>query len=79
MKPGTLTAVSCGSLQGIYRPQVRVYYQNEKHGILYETLTKPLRCRSRSRAIKLAKEWMRTEEFDAVLIKTKARIAAAKL
>ena len=78
MKPGTVTAVSCGSLQGIYRPQVRFYYHNERHGILFKTMTKPHRCRSRARAITLAKEWMRTQEFKAVLSETKARIAANK-
>lgn len=76
MNPGTLTTVSAGSLQGIYRPQVRFYYHNARHGLLFQTFTKPLRCRSRARAITLAKEWMRTGEFAAILSEAKDRIGA---
>jgi len=74
MTPGTITAVSAGTMQGIYRPQVRVYYHNDKYGILFSTLTKPLRCRSRARAVARAKEWMKTDEFASLLDGEKAKI-----
>lgn len=74
MTPGKLTPVSAGTLQGVFRPQVRFYYHNARHGICFETITKPLRCRSRARAVKLAKEWMETEEFNAALNEVKARV-----
>ena len=67
MEPGTITAVSFGTLQGVYRPQARVYYRNAKYGVCFETITKPLRCKSRAIAVKLAKEWIKTEEFDTLL------------
>ena len=76
MKPGKITAVSAGSLQGVYRPQARIYYHNARHGILCETLTKPIRCRSRSRAIELAKQWMQTPEFAAEIDAVRVRISA---
>jgi len=74
MTPGTITAVSAGTLQGVYRPQVRIYYHNDKYGILFVTLTKPLRCRSRAKAIARAKEWMKTDEFEALLREEKEKI-----
>jgi len=74
MTPGSITAVSAGTMQGIYRPQVRVYYHNDKYGILFATLTKPLRCRSRARAIARAKEWMKTDDFANLLDAEKAKI-----
>lgn len=76
MTPGTITPVSAGTLQGIFRPQARIYYRNERHGVLFETLTKPLRCRSRKRAVQLAREWIKTPEFAAELDAAKQRILA---
>ena len=76
MMPETITAVSAGTKQGFYRPQVRVYYHNDKYGILFVTLTKPLRCRSRARAIARAKEWMKTDQFANLLDDEKAKISA---
>ena len=71
-----MSAVSAGTLQGVFRPQVRVYYSNSKYGLLYETLTKRIKCRSRARAIQLAKEWMRSEEFSPVLDEAIQRITS---
>ena len=69
MKPGTVTAVSAGTKQGIYRPQLRVYYHNARHGVLFQTLEKRIRCGSRKRAIQLAKEWMASPEgIDAIKV-----------
>jgi len=76
MKPGTITAVSAGTLQGVFRPQARIYYSNAKHGICCETISKKLRCRSRKRAVELAREWINTPEFAAELEVVKNRIAA---
>jgi len=74
MKPGKVTAVSSGTLQGVYRPQARVYYYNARHGILFETLTKKVRCRSRARAVQLAKEWIKTPDFSDEMDAVKQRI-----
>jgi hypothetical protein len=76
VKPGQVTAVSAGTLQGVYRPQVRVYYHNKRFGVLFETITKKVRCRSRVRAIQLAKEWIRSAEGTAAIDEAKARILA---
>ena len=62
MKPGTVTVVSAGTKQGIFRPQLRLYYQNKRHGTVFETLTKPYRCRTRARAIELGREWRESPE-----------------
>ena len=75
MKHGTVTPVSCGTLQGIYRPQVRVYYETGRHGILFETLTKSLRCRSRKRAVQLAREWIKTDECRAQIAAVLRRVS----
>lgn len=76
MTPGKITPVSAGTLQGVFRPQARIYYKNARHGILFETLTKPLRCRSRKRAVDLAREWIKTPEFTAEAAAVRARIAS---
>ena len=76
MTPGTITPVSAGTKQGVFRPQVRVYYHHARHGICFETLTKPLRCRSRARAVSLAKEWINSPDFSEVLSDAFARISA---
>lgn len=76
MTPGTITTVSAGTRQGIYRPQVRLYYHHTKHGILFETLTMPLQCKSRKRAIEVAKEWIKTPDFEERLEFVKERIAS---
>lgn len=76
MTPGTITPVSAGTKQGVYRPQVRVYYHNKRYGILFETLTKPLRCKSRDRAVSIAKEWIKSPEFPNILSGAFARISA---
>jgi len=76
MRPGQITAVSAGSLQGVYRPQARIYYRNARYGVLFETLTKPVRCRKRSRAIQLAREWIKTPEFLAEVDAIRGRLAA---
>ena len=76
MKPGAITAVSAGTLQGVYRPQVRVYYRNARYGILYETLEKRIRCRSRKRAIQLAKDWMKEPDGIEAISEAKARIVS---
>ena len=76
MTPGTITFVSAGSRQGVYRPQVRLYYHNARHGICFETMTRPIRCRSRDRAINLAKDWAKTVEFDAMIKAARQHIAS---
>lgn len=76
MKPGKISPVSAGTLQGVYRPQARVYYHNARHGILFETLTKPLRCRSRKRAVELARDWIESAEFATEVVALKERILA---
>ena len=76
MKPGTITTVSAGTLQGIYRPQVRIYYRNATYGVLFETLEKRIRCRSRKRAIQLAKEWMKDPSGIEAISEAKAQIVS---
>ena len=76
MKPGKITFVSAGTLQGVYRPQVRVYYHNARYGILYETVEKRIRCRSRKRAIQLAKDWMKEPDGIVAISEAKARITS---
>lgn len=76
MQPGTITAVSASSLQGAYRPQARIYYHHTRHGVCYLTLTKPLRCRSRARAVSLAREWINSPEFESLAKEARDRIAA---
>lgn len=65
-----------GTLQGVFRPQMRVYYHNDRHGLLFETLTKPIRCRSRKRAIALAKEWKASPEGIAEIDAAMKRITS---
>ena len=74
MNPGKITFVSAGTLQGVYRPQVRVYYRNDRHGILFETIEKRIRCRSRKRAIELAKQWANEPDGIEAINQIKARI-----
>ena len=76
MKPGQITCVSAGTLQGVYRPQVRVYYRNARHGILFEMIEKPIRCRSRKRAIELAQQWINEPDGIEAINETKARIVS---
>jgi hypothetical protein len=75
MKAGAVTPVSAGTLQGAYRPQLRVYYHNAKYGILFQTLEKRIRCKSRKRAIQLAKEWMSSAEGATEIANAQAKIA----
>lgn len=75
-KPGQITAVSAGTLQQVFRPQIRIYYHNEKYGILCETLEKPLRCRSRKRAVELAKIWIGSEDGQRAIKQKQYEIAA---
>jgi hypothetical protein len=72
---GQITAVSCGSLQGIYNPQIRVYYTNAKYGLLCETLTHPARCRTRGRAVARAKIWIKSEEGQLAITRMQAMLA----
>jgi len=75
-KAGQITAVSAGTLQQVFRPQIRVYYHNERYGVLCETLTKPLRCRSRKRAVELAKLWIKSDDGQRAIKQKQYEIAA---
>ena len=69
IKPGKITVTSYGTMQGVFRPTMRAYYHNERHGILFEEITKPIRCRSRKRAVELGKVWRKSPEGVEVLRK----------
>ncbi len=76
MKPGTITVTSWGTRQGIFRPMMRVYYSHARHGILFEEIQKPLRCRDRSAAIKTGREWRKSEDGIEALRALFVRIAS---
>ncbi len=76
MKPGQITVTSFGTLQGVFRPTIRVYFEHPRHGILFDETTKTIRCRSRKRAIVLGREWRKSPEGKDAIALVFARIAS---
>jgi len=57
---------ACGTLQGNYTPQLRMYYESEKYGLLCEVfdLTFLGRTRDRKEALRRGREWMKLPGAD---------------
>ena len=78
MTPGQITITSAGTFPGpVFRPTMRVYYEHARHGVLFEEVVKPLRCRSRKRAIEVGREWRKSDDGLEALRDLFARIAAS--
>ena len=66
-KAGDNTIGAFGTLQGVYTPQLRMYSEHEKHGLLCDVfdLTFLGKTRDRKEALRRGREWMKREGASA--------------
>lgn len=66
-KAGDNTIGAFGTRQGVYTPQLRMYWESEKHGILCDVfdLTFLGKTRDRKKALRRGREWLKCEGASA--------------
>jgi len=66
-KAGDNTIGAVGTLQGFYTPQLRMYSETEKYGILCDVFDLKFlgKTRDRKEALRRGREWMKRDGADA--------------
>ena len=61
INPGDNTIGAFGTLQGIYTPQLRMYFHNEKYGLMCDVIDLSFlgKTRDRKEALRRGKAWIK--------------------